>query len=146
MGTLQKLPAICCAWHHFVAHARRTIRTVLHERLVLPSLATIAVAFGWSVNRPVLLFFLSACWWRYAGSNRGPLACHASALPAELYPRSKEGRIIGSRATLVKCNRRGIARRGFVPSLETEHFLQIANDRGHLVLLTCFGQLRIQNL
>src|SRR5574343_1031676 len=25
-------------------------------------------------------------WWRYAGSNRGPLACHASALPAELYP------------------------------------------------------------
>src|SRR5574343_1959155 len=27
-------------------------------------------------------------WWRYAGSNRRPLACHASALPAELYPRS----------------------------------------------------------
>ena len=30
---------------------------------------------------------LSHFWWRYAGSNRGPLACHASALPAELYPR-----------------------------------------------------------
>src|SRR5690606_24088579 len=23
-------------------------------------------------------------WWSYAGSNRRPLACHASALPAEL--------------------------------------------------------------
>ena len=23
-------------------------------------------------------------WWSYAGSNRGPLACHASALPTEL--------------------------------------------------------------
>src|ERR1035437_2462350 len=26
-------------------------------------------------------------WWRYGDSNPGPLACHASALPAELYPR-----------------------------------------------------------
>ena len=25
-------------------------------------------------------------WWRIAGSNRWPLACHASALPAELIP------------------------------------------------------------
>eukprot|EP00825_Cyclidium_porcatum_P048863 TRINITY_DN831_c0_g1_i21.p3 TRINITY_DN831_c0_g1~~TRINITY_DN831_c0_g1_i21.p3 ORF type:complete len:101 (+),score=20.72 TRINITY_DN831_c0_g1_i21:71-373(+) len=31
-------------------------------------------------------FFFFFFWWRYAGSNRGPLACHASALPAELYP------------------------------------------------------------
>ena len=23
-------------------------------------------------------------WWSYAGSNRGPLECHPSALPAEL--------------------------------------------------------------
>src|SRR5574343_2000073 len=30
-------------------------------------------------------------WWRYAGSNRRPLACHASALPAELYPRKIRG-------------------------------------------------------
>ena len=39
--------------------------------------------------------FLSQCWWRYAGSNRGPLACHASALPAELYPleRSSDYRV-----------------------------------------------------
>src|SRR5579859_6760961 len=26
-------------------------------------------------------------WWSQAGSNRRPLACHASALPAELWPR-----------------------------------------------------------
>src|SRR3981189_914453 len=25
-------------------------------------------------------------WWSQAGSNRRPLACHASALPAELWP------------------------------------------------------------
>ena len=28
----------------------------------------------------------SLFWWRYAGSNRWPLECHSSALPAELYP------------------------------------------------------------
>src|SRR5437879_5811976 len=30
----------------------------------------------------------AACegWWSQAGSNRRPLACHASALPAELWP------------------------------------------------------------
>ena len=28
----------------------------------------------------------SAFWWRIPGSNRWPLACHASALPAELIP------------------------------------------------------------
>src|ERR1700739_3550849 len=26
-------------------------------------------------------------WWSQTGSNRRPLACHASALPAELWPR-----------------------------------------------------------
>src|ERR1700709_1623928 len=26
-------------------------------------------------------------WWSQAGSNRRPLACHATALPAELWPR-----------------------------------------------------------
>jgi hypothetical protein len=29
------------------------------------------------------------CWWSQAGSNRRPLACHASALPAELWPHAK---------------------------------------------------------
>src|SRR3977135_351019 len=28
-------------------------------------------------------------WWSQAGSNRRPLACHASALPAELWPRNR---------------------------------------------------------
>src|SRR6476619_4097969 len=28
-------------------------------------------------------------WWSQAGSNRRPLACHASALPAELWPHSR---------------------------------------------------------
>src|SRR5436190_17486958 len=28
-----------------------------------------------------------AKWWSQPGSNRRPLACHASALPAELWPR-----------------------------------------------------------
>src|ERR1700736_4437128 len=27
-------------------------------------------------------------WWSQAGSNRRPLACHASDLPAELWPRT----------------------------------------------------------
>src|SRR6478752_6748158 len=34
-------------------------------------------------------------WWSQAGSNRRPLACHASALPAELWPLSLPvGRIL----------------------------------------------------
>src|SRR5207302_4798491 len=28
-------------------------------------------------------------WWSQAGSNRRPLACHASALPAELWPHAR---------------------------------------------------------
>src|SRR5687768_7203958 len=28
-------------------------------------------------------------WWSQTGSNRRPLACHASALPAELWPHTK---------------------------------------------------------
>ena len=31
-------------------------------------------------------------WWSQAGSNRRPLACHASALPAELWPRRVKAR------------------------------------------------------
>src|ERR1044071_5058957 len=32
-------------------------------------------------------------WWSQAGSNRRPLACHASALPAELWPRHSQGTV-----------------------------------------------------
>src|SRR5665213_539052 len=31
-------------------------------------------------------------WWSQAGSNRRPPACHAGALPAELWPRFASGR------------------------------------------------------
>src|SRR5665647_3143113 len=37
-------------------------------------------------------------WWSQAGSNRRPLACHASALPAELWPLNSSaclGRLAG---------------------------------------------------
>ena len=29
-------------------------------------------------------------WWSQAGSNRRPLECHSSALPAELWPHKKD--------------------------------------------------------
>src|SRR5438477_9265524 len=37
-------------------------------------------------------------WWSQAGSNRRPLACHASALPAELWPRRLMPARLGRRA------------------------------------------------
>src|SRR5437763_5123424 len=37
-------------------------------------------------------------WWSQAGSNRRPLACHASALPAELWPRHLMPARLGRRA------------------------------------------------
>src|SRR5260370_57924 len=37
-------------------------------------------------------------WWSQAGSNRRPLACHASALPAELWPRYLMPARLGRRA------------------------------------------------
>ena len=35
------------------------------------------------------------CWWSQAGSNRRPPACHAGALPAELWPRRWKPERIG---------------------------------------------------
>src|SRR6187402_3958924 len=32
-------------------------------------------------------------WWSQTGSNRRPLACHASALPAELWPHARRGKL-----------------------------------------------------
>src|SRR5690242_19992273 len=40
-----------------------------------------------SVACPAVAREASEGWWSQAGSNRRPLACHASALPAELWPR-----------------------------------------------------------
>src|ERR1700709_2816251 len=36
-------------------------------------------------------------WWSQAGSNRRPLACHASALPAELWPRTGRASLANAR-------------------------------------------------
>src|ERR1700674_3531749 len=41
----------------------------------------------------------SQVWWSQAGSNRRPLACHASALPAELWPRQKPHALGDARLT-----------------------------------------------
>src|SRR4029079_4780355 len=32
-------------------------------------------------------------WWSQTGSNRRPLACHASALPAELWPHARRAKL-----------------------------------------------------
>src|SRR5580693_9200984 len=40
-------------------------------------------------------------WWSQAGSNRRPLACHASALPAELWPQLSRGETLRSPPTAV---------------------------------------------
>src|SRR5512147_542564 len=42
-------------------------------------------AFGHALAAPRVA--KGEAWWSQAGSNRRPLACHASALPAELWPR-----------------------------------------------------------
>src|SRR5450755_2197396 len=54
--------------------------------------AAAAFACFATIGRPVACRAV-ACeasegWWSQAGSNRRPLACHASALPAELWPRN----------------------------------------------------------
>ena len=38
-------------------------------------------------DKSLLIRYYFDVWWSQAGSNRRPLACHASALPAELWPR-----------------------------------------------------------
>src|SRR5688572_31478850 len=39
-------------------------------------------------------------WWSQTGSNRRPLACHASALPAELWPRCRGAELSGGEVLL----------------------------------------------
>ena len=43
-------------------------------------------------------------WWSQAGSNRRPLACHASALPAELWPRDAKLLYFKEKMTLISAN------------------------------------------
>src|SRR5437773_2354896 len=40
-------------------------------------------------------------WWSQAGSNRRPLACHASALPAELWPRNTKPARLGDAQNII---------------------------------------------
>src|SRR5882757_1928078 len=53
-----------------------------------PSLASLRVT---SRACPAVAREASEGWWSQAGSNRRPLACHASALPAELWPLNLTG-------------------------------------------------------
>src|SRR5712675_238550 len=64
--------------------------------MALPHFAKEATTWGLRYERACSLRYERACraeagvacegWWSQAGSNRRPLACHASALPAELWP------------------------------------------------------------
>src|ERR1700686_5379198 len=44
-------------------------------------------------------------WWSQAGSNRRPLACHASALPAELWPHTRKILYFNEKFNLISPNR-----------------------------------------
>src|ERR1700688_3924388 len=51
-------------------------------------------------------------WWSQAGSNRRPLACHASALPAELWPPIRKILYFKAKLNLIspKCYRKNANR------------------------------------
>src|SRR6201996_7408020 len=67
-------------------------------------------------------------WWSQAGSNRRPLACHASALPAELWPLNRTARL-GRRAgrTLITDQGRSQVSTLFVTT-------DVADDVGHVLV------------
>src|SRR5450755_3141720 len=52
----------------------------------VPSRFTLRLLRGCATRSPK-----GEAWWSQAGSNRRPLACHASALPAELWPQWRRG-------------------------------------------------------
>src|ERR1700748_1206920 len=65
-------------------------------------------------------------WWSQAGSNRRPLACHASALPAELWPLKPTARL-GRRAGGNPDHRSGLISSLFVAA-------DIADDVGDVLI------------
>src|ERR1700724_732518 len=69
-------------------------------------------------------------WWSQAGSNRRPLACHASALPAELWPRNRRAPQISWRAGMTLNHSSGPISSLFVAA-------DVTNDVGD-VLVTLF--------
>src|SRR3954465_3903811 len=65
-------------------------------------------------------------WWSQAGSNRRPLACHASALPAELWPLNRSARL-GRRAGMTLNHSSGPISSLFVAA-------DVANDVGDVFI------------
>src|SRR5436190_24032103 len=65
-------------------------------------------------------------WWSQAGSNRRPLACHASALPAELWPLNRPARL-GRRAGMTLNHSSGPISSLFVAA-------DVANDVGDVFI------------
>src|SRR6202049_3245984 len=68
---------------------RRALRTIGSPRGVFAAIGFAFARFatiGHIVACPAEAREASEGWWSQAGSNRRPLACHASALPAELWP------------------------------------------------------------
>ena len=65
-------------------------------------------------------------WWSQAGSNRRPLACHASALPAELWPLNSTARL-GRRTGMTLNHSSGLISSLFVAA-------DVANDVGDVLV------------
>src|SRR5882724_11981647 len=65
-------------------------------------------------------------WWSQAGSNRRPLACHASALPAELWPLNSTARL-GRRTGRTLNHSSGLISSLFVAA-------DVANDVGDVLV------------
>src|ERR1700685_3192368 len=74
-------------------------------------------------------------WWSQAGSNRRPLACHASALPAELWPRDSKLLYFKEKMTLISANyRRKIQSRPDKRSREYQELRRLFRQNIHEVI------------
>src|SRR3954466_14731089 len=81
----------------------------------------------WTVRAcPAVAREASEGWWSQAGSNRRPLACHASALPAELWPLNRSTRL-GRRAGMTLNHSSGPISSLFVAA-------DVANDVGDVLV------------
>jgi hypothetical protein len=75
-------------------------------------------------------------WWSQAGSNRRPLACHASALPAELWPRHLKALRVSSAENLIHTMGRAVSFHNHT-SKPTSSLLivgDVADDVGNIVV------------
>ena len=53
-----------------------------------PSIPSLSTTVGNNKRAHLMMYPFIIIWWRRTGSNRWPLECHSSALPAELRPRN----------------------------------------------------------